>query len=270
MKKAILGLALLGLASSAQAVENTFTFDVLSSGPDIYACNAGIKHVNPQGQVGYDVNDSVTRTNDQGDYLQDVMMFSLKKYDQWTDTATNYVSSKRVRANGSDDWTTATGFSGMRSGNLNAHKDGFGTADEKSIVLADLTYELSSERYGTEYFVDVCYYGPRFHAGAVGTHFVTDAEVTFTNLWFKNYREKSNLLVKAKLVCDGVLKKSTNWQSANVSFRSFWNNSSIGGAAYDKCVFRYSFKENTTEMRANIKHGAQVKVRSEITDPTGL
>ena len=270
MKKAILGLALLGLSSSTQAVQNTFTFDVLSSGPDIYACNAGIKHVNPRGQVGYDVNDSVTRTNDQGDYLQDVMMFSLKEYQQWNNTVTNYVTAQRVRANGADDWVTATGFSGMKSDSPTRHKTGYGTADEKSIVLSDLTYELSSERYGTEYFVDVCYYGPRFHSGAVGTHFVTDAEVTFTNLWFKNYRKKSNLLVKAKLKCDGVTKKSTNWKSANVSFRSFWNSASIGGEAYTKCVFRYTFKENTTKMRKNIKHGAQVKVRSEITVPVGL
>lgn len=268
MKKVLLGMALAGLTLTANAVENHFTFDVLSSGPDIYACNAGIKHKNPSGSVGYDVGDSETDTEDTGDWLQDVMEYSLKKYDQWNDDTYNFVTNNRKSANGSNNYVTATGFTDTRSNNPSAHKIGYNTANELSVILSKLKFELSSERYGTEYFVDVCYYGPRFHDGGVnGAYFGTDAEVTFTNLFFKNYRQKSNLLVRATLYCDGSVKKSTSWKSANTSYRSFWNGHNLGTNAFTKCVFRYEFKENSTGMRANIKHGARVKVRSSINDP---
>lgn len=267
MKKLISLLALVGLANNAHAITSEFTFDVLSSGPDIYVCNAGIKHLNPQGTLSDTQGNGTVSTDDPGDYLQDVMEYRLGEVDVWDISNVQYGSFHRVRANGSNNYRTATGFDATYSQDPNKHKIGFDSNTEKSIALTNLKFELSSERFGAEYFVDVCYYGPRFHSGPVGTYFAASAEVTFTNLFNNNYRSLSQLLVKGELYCDGSLKKSTNWSSANVSAKTLWNNHNLGGYAPQKCVTRYTFKENTTNNRPNGKHGARVKLKTEITDP---
>ncbi len=261
MKK-LIACALLVASVGANAIENTFTFTVESSGPDMYACNAGIKHVNPAGQVGYTVGDGVTATTNPGDYLQDVMQYSFGKYDEWTDTYTAIHTDKRVRANGSSAFTSVAG-AGINT-TFGAYRVN-GNPQLETLVLKKLNFELSSERYGAEYFVDICYYGPRFDRG--GNYFAADAEVTMTNTFSKNYLVKAGLVAKAELVCDGSVKASTAFAPmTSGNLKSFWNGVNIGEAK-KVCVTRFSFKESSTGKRMNIEHGSEVVVRAEIVDP---
>lgn len=262
MKKLVLAAALLG-SLSAQAIENTFEFTVESSGPDMYACNAGIKHKDRNGSAGWGAGDSQTNTTNPGDYLQDVMEASWGSYDQWTETYTELGIGVKLRANGSNNFNTLFGES-MGASAFRRHRD----SDDNAVVLSALRFELSSERYGSEYFVDVCYYGPRFHSGPVGTHFVTEGEVTVTNTYDRTYLEKAGLQVKATLKCDGDVKVATEWEDlTSGSLKSLWNGLSLGGNAPRKCVARYHFRESLRGQRVNQEHGAEVRVRTEIVDP---
>lgn len=268
MKK-ILSVVFAGLVStSAFAIENTFTFTVESSGPDMYACNAGLKHKNPAGQVGYTVGDGTTLTNDGGDYLVDVMQYSFGEYDEWTDTYSPIHTNKRVSANGSNSWV-AVAYDGQQRTNYGFYRVG-NDPQGNTLVLENLKFELSSERYGAEYFVDICYYGPRFHNGAVGTYYGASAQVTMTNTFSKDYLLQANLLVKGRLKCDGALVAETAYAPATSGNLSvLWNDLNIGSVAKKVCVTRFFFKEHSTGKRMNIEHGSNVVVRAEITDPAG-
>ncbi|MGB0453265.1 MAG: hypothetical protein ACPGJV_06080 [Bacteriovoracaceae bacterium] len=270
MKKLISLMALVGLTTNAHAITSEFTFDVQSSGPDIYVCNAGIKHVNPAGNASDTQGNGTVTTDDSGEYLQDVIEYKMGTFDIWTSTLTDAGSTTRKRSDGSNNYVTATGFQNLYTTDLTKHKVDFDGANEKNKVLTYLKFELSTERFGTEYFIDVCYYGPRFHSGPVGTHFVAKSELTFASLYNNNYRSLSGLLVKGELYCDGVLKKSADWTSANVSAKTLWSNHSLGGNAPGKCVTRYYFKENSLDRRPNGKHGARVKVKTTIVDPSDI
>jgi hypothetical protein len=268
MKKLLALLAMVAMTQNASAITSTFTFDVLSSGPDIYVCNAGIKHKNPSGTVSDQQGNGTVSTDDPGEYLQDVMEYRFGTWDVWTHQLNDGNSNTRAKASGNNNFVAANGSSSMKSNQGSAHKSNYGKHNEKSKVLTFLQFELSSERFGTEYFVDVCYYGPRFHSGPVGTHFAASAKAMFKNIHHNNYRSLSKLKVKAELYCDGKKKLSKGWYSANANKKTLWKDVNIGGKAPEKCVTRYSFKEDTTKRRPNGKHGARVELKTEITDPS--
>lgn len=174
MKKPLALLAMFAMSNNASAITSEFTFDVLSSGPDIYVCNAGLRHINPAGSLSDRQGNGTVSTDDQGDYLQDVMEYRMGQWDIWTSQLSEG-QDVRLRATGGSDYVTATGRTRNGSARLADHKSNFGSDTEKSNVLTYLKFEFSSERFGTEYFVDVCYYGPRFHSGPVGTSFQAKA-----------------------------------------------------------------------------------------------
>ncbi|MFV3407064.1 protease [Bdellovibrio bacteriovorus] len=159
MKFAAVAMLLIS-AQSANAISLRFKFKTFSSGPDIYACNAGLKHNASAHKACYFEDTQIactagtctdatchTRcvcTNDNGgEYLMDYMK---GQYSSW-----NTGDSKW-----NTNWTATTRQAGQGSfATLVNHEDAFANR------IKELSFNLGSELYGAEYFVDICYRGPQ-------------------------------------------------------------------------------------------------------------
>lgn len=207
--------AFLAVTQAAFAINLTFKFDVYSSGPSIYACNAGIVHTD----AGRTCQDRVTGnvcspgcsagnahlcpidstpascvcsggdSDNQGGYRLDYLNV---KYAGWVDNnqtlPSNFVS-KRIEAGQSTYKSLFTEFSQESFQNQ----------------ITQMSVHLGSEQYGAKYFLDVCYRGPQIdYTGVGGINFAHKAKVTVTNLTDdsqKKYIELSGLKVKAVTKC---------------------------------------------------------------------
>lgn len=219
MRKLLLVAAcFLAFAQSAFAINLTFKFDVYSSGPSIYPCNAGLKH----GDTGRVCEDRVTGNscslgcasgdtslcttgttpescvcsggdnNNQGAYRLD---FLNVKHANWTDNGEEAGAQTSTKINANESLSafntvfnqSSTGFYGKQ--------------------LTEMSVNLGSELYGAEYFVDVCYRGPQIdYKDVAGINFALKAKVTVNNLTKGNgqevdYKTVSDLSTKAEVKC---------------------------------------------------------------------
>jgi hypothetical protein len=201
------------VAMSAQATSLQFKFDVNSSGPSIYACDAGLMHARHNERVCYDrvTKDSCNPgictddndcncvctggyNSDAGEYRHD---FVTASHTQWVDNGDSVgtiASTKKIAG--------VTGYNTI-----------FTNRQEWNNQLTSLSFNFGSERYGSEFYLDVCYRGPQieyFYAGQFGgsqnnsPNFQMRAQATITDLssTIKTYEELSGLVVKAEAVCD--------------------------------------------------------------------
>ena len=186
----------------------------LSSGPSIYACDAAIKHAQHPQRVCFDRktgntcnpgdcrtanNCSCVCTGGQdsgaGEYRHDFLKAS---YSDWVDNGqvTTAPQSKSVFADQS--------FSRV-----------FANSDEWGKVLHSLEYDLGSERYGAEMYLDVCYRGPQIeywenapfgtNAGVTSPNFNIKAQATVTDIVSTNglkYSQLADLKVRVDASCD--------------------------------------------------------------------
>jgi len=198
MRKLLLSaVALLALsAQNAFAINLTFQFDVNSSGPSIYACNAGIKHGSTGPNICFDRtrpavsctpgcaagNMDACHSTTSNLYVEPKNCVCTGEFDTTeTGTTTGTQGTYRLdflQAN-SADWAdnqnsitgdqshilTADGVStGQKFNQLFGTDTGipdFTVASAYKKQLKDLTINLGSEVYGAEYFVDICYRGPQ-------------------------------------------------------------------------------------------------------------
>lgn len=218
MKKfLVLTLAMMAFAFNASAVSLEFAFDVNSSGPSIYPCDAGLRHAAHSERVCYDrvaqtsCNPALCTNQEQcncvctggafggdGEYRQDFMQAS---YADWTE-------------NGSYAPSSSTGATISASNGDFARI--FTNKNEWDKQIKTLSFNLGSERYGAEFYLDVCYRGPQieyyqFYNGVVNSdsnfwpNFAIKLQSTVTDLTSSNgikYSEVANLKVKADVVCD--------------------------------------------------------------------
>ncbi|MCT4642681.1 MAG: hypothetical protein N4A33_10345 [Bacteriovoracaceae bacterium] len=201
------------VAFSASAVSLQFKFDVNSSGPSIYPCDAGLKHARHNERVCYDrvtkescnpgtcVDDNDCNcvctggyNSDAGEYRHD---FLQAGHADWTDNgeyAGTIANTKKIAG-------------------VNGYNRVFTANNEWNKQLTSLSFNFGSERYGAEFFLDVCYRGPQieyFYAGQFAgsannsPNFALKAQATITDLssTIKTYEELSGLVVKAQAVCD--------------------------------------------------------------------
>lgn len=220
MKVMILGLIAFLSASSAFAVSVEFSFDINSSGPSIYPCNAGIRHDAHSSRVCYDrvtqsscnpsacVSEQACNcvctgsTNDQGEYRLDFMRASFA---DWTD-------------NGQYAGSSASKNLYAKNGSFHELFD-VNNKEEWNKQVTKLEFDLGSERYGAEFYLDVCYRGPQieyFYAQQNGgfsgspsgyefPNFALKSQATVTDLVSSNglrYSDLSDLKVKVSAVCD--------------------------------------------------------------------
>ncbi|MDD4974344.1 MAG: hypothetical protein PHY93_08320 [Bacteriovorax sp.] len=218
-------VALLSLsAQNAFAVSLTFQFDVNSSGPSMYACNAGIKH-GQETKICYDKVNGATCTpacatgdvnacaantspatcactgeegaGNQGGTFMD---FANVNYGEWSDnqSASTAPNNKKLSSFGYD-WTSLFPM----------------TTGAYANQVRDLTINLGSEIYGAEYFVDICYRGSQIdYSNVPSLNFGLIGKVTVTNLKTgTNYQDLSKLNVQAETKC--IMQDSFDYCSAD-------------------------------------------------------
>jgi len=191
MRKLLLSVVAL-FAMSAQnafAINLTFQFDVNSSGPSIYACNAGIKHGKKQGNQCYDRRDATRTctagcaagnvaacindvkpvdcvctgefdpTGNQGTYRMDFLQATT--YD-WADNQEKMdESTKKVHTKTADGKVVGNNVVFNQLFGADEGKQNFTVNAAYEKQIKDMSINLGSELYGAEYFVDICYRGPQ-------------------------------------------------------------------------------------------------------------
>jgi hypothetical protein len=194
-------VSLLAITSTTQAKDLQFNIDVESSGNAIYACNAGIMHPNPGNRVCYYVNTKTACTPtacdsagncdhncvctglNGGNYRQD---FIRSRYGLWD--SESQVGSLAKQAN------------------TNSYNQLFSDNDAWKYHLKNLSVNMGSERYGTKYFLDVCFRGSQINywPDMDAPHQI----VVRTNTSEKNsstqnsYRVLSSVKVSTQYTCD--------------------------------------------------------------------
>lgn len=290
MKQMIILAAAL-LSVSTYAANNTFKFRVFSSGADIFPCNAGIMHSGTQSENGYivdttnqnyngygsEVVDSSTNTSVDGSYLPDQMMYSVVSYDEWTGDKMLLENGKKFANNSSNTWAAIFGANTMidlaDASTIGNQQHKF---NDKNHVISGLDFVLSSENYGTSYFVDICYYAPQFNPNpTLNQVYSLTSKVGFTNLVSgRDYLSRAGVKTDIEVYCDGgkMLEKK-NQQVISSSEAVFYNKHPMintYSASPDKCVVRYIFTETSKARRAHAAHGGEFTLFTDITDPASL
>ncbi len=295
-----LGLMALGLAlwsAPSQAIELKFVFDVNSSGPDVYACNVGLKHTDPGNQVCYlegtqtacdpaacadeaCLTNCKCTSNNGGEYLMD---FFNAKHAAWASNGNNMQTTNRQ----SGQTAMATLFNDQQAW---AHRVG------------ELSFNLGSERYGAEYFVDICYRGPQIEYWEkdqkVNFSMVTQTSVTDLNVTpGMSYKALADLATRSEWVCDtqgagtyktgrnssnayntldneadfgaGDIGGSSTYAPVGGSAITFVNNMIVNNSANSLrfCKVRYYYNEQSVNaLRKWQLHGAQVCTYTKIEE----
>lgn len=180
-------LAVSMLAVNAQAISLRYKFKVFSSGPNIYACNAGIIAQQTNKKVCYFQGTNQTCTPDDcsttgakcdssclctstngGDWL---MNYGKVSYQDWKDNGDTSVTGKitgKTFAASSDIGGTSQALTDPTSWN---HR------------ITDLSFNLGSELYTAKYFVDICYRAPQieYFEDGVKSNFTLKAQAFATD-----------------------------------------------------------------------------------------
>ncbi|MGE0632567.1 MAG: protease [Pseudobdellovibrionaceae bacterium] len=242
MKKTMSLLAVLGLALSltqtANAISLRFKFKTFSSGPNIYACNAGIRSQQTNKKVCYFEGTQTACTSDNCDSTAQncntrcicssadggewLMNYGKSDYMNWKDNGSGPdtgVQTNKIFKSGDANWAQL-----------------FSDSDSWGKSIKNLSFNLGSELYGAQYFVDICYRGPQIeyykdgvtasftaYAQALATDFIANGEnggdnnrdgLVFPAPAGLKYTELSDLKVQAFMVCDlqgvGGIKNAAN------------------------------------------------------------
>lgn len=194
-----LPIVLAFLSSSAFAVSVQFNFDINSSAPSIYPCDAGLKHEAHTTTICYnrETQQSCTPGPESQDlncvcsgigseeYLMDSMTASVADWSDNGDMSTNTLTINRT----SGESTFERLFSGTGEWNKQ---------------ITSLAFNFASNRYGAEFYLDVCYRGPQVrHSQQGGTtpNHLLSLQSTITDL-VASYSAASDLHVKAEATCD--------------------------------------------------------------------
>lgn len=264
MKKLL--MIFFALASSQVfGVSVEFKFDVNSSGPSMYPCNAGIKHAKHDDRICYDrvTSQSCDPSNDCGsdgdeDEGQQCNCVCTGSTSGAGETRLDFL---RVS---SGAWTENGQTAGAQTAkNLYAPEGAYNMAfnennkEEWLNQITKMTVDLGSERYGAEYFLDVCYRGPQIEyyfasqnggfptSGLGSPNFNLKVHATVNDLTTgMRYSQLSDLKVKAEVVCDQQGKGTyiyagTSVPSGPTSYDQLVNDitgMTVNGGQYSKTV----------------------------------
>lgn len=286
------------LSMSTYAVNLAFKFDVTSSGSSMYACDAGLKHSKNGSRVCYDRRNPNRSCNPNlcdegeacncvctggdlagngsrdGEYRLDYFMVS---HANWTDVG---VAPQNVQ-------------SFQYTAGKNTFQRLFNDSTKFSKQLTALSFNLGSERYGAEWFVDICFRAPQIdYPGSFNNNDVLNnvlkAGVTITDIgtsqsssnyswdldatddvWYtgETYENLSGLKVQASLFCkdkSGNVINALNTTSPLTDFsggqiKQLINKSSR--ADLKGCFFRFSFIETNITGIDSIRKWKKQKAR---------
>ncbi|MEH0861865.1 hypothetical protein [Halobacteriovorax sp. DPLXC-1] len=289
MKK-LLALSLFFGAFTANAAYVSFDFDVYSSGSSIYPCNAGIKHQGYSDRVCYNRETLDACTPPSGSQQESCQ-------EDPTGPGCDCVCTGGFQDDnhqGDGEWLMdtleATSYAWSENGDAidpqtqqvhskSANQSGkvlFNDASRFNRQLGSLVFNLGSERYGTEYFLDICYRATQIdYTGSAQPNHALQRRVTISDLrpdgdstpdntdWDFNddivyapgasgtYQNLAGLEVKIETLCrikgvngnpDTQFTESTSWMSlAAMQVAEHFTNHSPSDLR--GCVFRYKFRE---------------------------
>lgn len=256
MKRLVLAtaMAIFAMASSANAISLRFKFKTYSSGPSIYACNAGLKSAAVGKKVCYfegttnactqnDCKDGqVCNTrcvcagdNNGGDYLMNYGKVTTMTWADHGETPV-VVESNKTFASTNQQYAQA----------ISSDAAAF------NHTIKDLSFNLGSELYNAEYFVDICFRAPQieYYLDGVNSNWAYTLQATATDFIAnginpgdnsragldipaavagKKYSTLAGLTVEAKMVCD--LQGEGVYKYANVdgSYNTSVNEADIAG-----------------------------------------
>jgi hypothetical protein len=267
----------------------TFTFS--NKNPLFYPCNVGIRHAESSaictdvvtGNACVPSVDNVsscvcTSSGTAGSWDRDIAHIT---YGDWVNPLTPkspLYSSDLVAINSQTSYNTL-----------------FASEDiEYTKQMTNLSIDLGSEMYGSEYFVDICYLGPTGTVGTYGSNYSMKSTLTVTNLKL-NYQTNANLQARAEIKC--FLNKSNQTTTGVIPGVTATNYAISSGAKYtsmttsantitilqdsgllnvqgDKvprfCLARYYFKEFALSRRLEKQGQANTAIYIEIKDKAGL
>ncbi len=244
MKKLVTIMALaitafIGTANDSQAISLRFKFKVYSSGPSIYACNAGVRHKLQTKQVCYFAGTTTACTqttctdkancdtscvctgNDGGDSLMDLMNGTTQA---WTD---NKAAGDTIVANaGASSFSKNAPYDGSFA---NLVSDNASTWNTR---INQLSFEFGSELYGSEYFVDVCYRGPQveYFADNAAVNSLLTAQASDTDFLATGVNPGDNS--DAGLVIPGTVDGLSYSQLSGLQVKAFYTCDLQGVGAY--------------------------------------
>ncbi len=287
-------LALVAMAGTANAVNLTFKFDVMSSGNSMYACNAGLKHENYSTRVCYE-RDNITRSCNPSVCVQGQACNCVctgGKIPGWYDSSAGEVRLDHFSAE-YRDWAD----NGELGKNKKQFADNAGYTSFKQIFdtnreaynkeISKLVFKLGSERYGAEYFVDICFRATQInYPNNVGLTWDVKNAVTVTDIgssqngsssfdvegnqgtvWYKGqtYQNLSGLKVGAHVYCKDknnrpVINKTFSYSTfSNGQLKKFLDQDTT--ADLRGCKVRYFFKETNRDGLQSIRKWKKQQAR---------
>lgn len=256
MKKFVFAtaIAIIAMASSANAISLRFKFKTFSSGPSIYACNAGLKSAAVGKKVCYfegttnactknDCTDGqVCNTrcvcagdNNGGDYLMNYGKVSTMT---WADQGETPVAVETNKTFASTGQQYAKAISDDNAA--------------FNYTIKDLSFNLGSELYNAEYFVDICFRGPQieYYLDGVNSNWAYSLQSTATDFIAngvnpgdnsragldipaavagKKYTSLAGLTVEAKMVCDVQGAGTYLYSNVSGTYNTAINEADIAG-----------------------------------------
>lgn len=306
MRNLLVGMFMLLTAVSANAVNLAFKFEVNSSGNSMYACNAGLKKVQATDRVCYD-----RAKLDQGELTSCTPNVACSTGDNCNcvctggglgNTAISNEGNSRLDfyrasvANWTDNGEVATGITSVyKEAGDSSFNSIYALSEMFGKQLTSLEFNFGSERYGTEYFVDICFratqieydYNSSLNWTIKGGVTVTDLgdldndDFTYDGalnevLSGETYQSLAGLEVKGSVFCKDKAGTTVNLGTFS-GYDSFTAGqlktliSTSTGSDLKGCYFRYSFKESNTAGITSIrkwkKQKAKVCTYSSVNEP---
>ena len=214
-----MAMALLAATQNAEAISLRYKFKVDSSGPRMYACNAGIMAQSSNNRVCYFAGTKNTCTpTDCKDSDKTCHSSCVCSSTNGGDYLMNYGKLKWV----GQSPETGSGSKTFRGTSTAQYSSAFSDDESWGRRITDLSFHLGSELYSAKYFVDICYNGPQieYYEDNIQTQFVLKAAQAYALDALYNgkvpgensrdgmvmgqgdYTKSANLKVEAFLVCD--------------------------------------------------------------------
>lgn len=279
---------------NAFAISLVYKFNVNSSGPDLYACNAGIRHQEAtvcyvRGKPGQTCEPSLYCGPGQNCNISNCVCLSgqgsnradqlIAKYTKWTDhdySNGGPVQTKSIVATA--NWQKL--FDDADAWNYELTTDDIANSNGRN-----LTFNLTSEVYNAEYFVDICYRGPRIDLpGSSGGQYSFSASTygndSFGELFpdgnLARYLELAKLATKAEVQCyatPGQFNSPTaSWGPFMMNGQTINFTSGFILATLPQipkfCKIRFYYQETSFKPRANTTQRARMCIDTTIDEPS--
>lgn len=272
MRKFLTLVAMLFWATNVFAINVQFDFDIFSSGQDIYACNAGLKHAPHDARVCFKRDNreevcnpslcasaescdcvctgSLVSNVQDGEWRLDFMRGSKAAWSDHGMAANAPVPFNIIAGRGN----SSNNFNEVVNSTTSSRLDRFNTE------LRSLSFQLGSERFGSEYYVDICFRASQVDYTSVlnDLNHSVRRQVTITDLTSLSYSQLSALEVKSVVNCyaktptanfsgGSVYSTASNWQPFNSSTAVNYSSQNIHKKNIDGCTVRYYFRESVRE-----------------------